>query len=445
MSLASSAPGLLTSTDGYQRTAAIFSDEGTVDAYLTFERALAKVQGTLGVIPSDVVAPIQAVCSLEKLNMPKLTREAAQVGYPIVPLVNQLAELAGASGQWVHYGATTQDVMDTAQVLQTRSAGKSIVTEMARLESLLANMASQHRHTTMVGRSKLQHGVPITFGYKVAVWLDQIKRRRHALADTIDHASVVQFGGATGTLASLPESGLAVRASLAAELKLQEPDISWHVSRDRMADVVYSLASVAAALGKMAMDISHMMSTEVGELHEPAADGRGSSSTMPQKRNPVLCEAIIEAARDVRHYPARVLDAMLQDHERAIGHGYGERRALTAAMSETAGAVTLAVELVDGLEVHPATMASNVDRSNGWVYAEAAMLHLADQLGRLEAHHLLHHVCNRVSEEDVTLQQALRDAGIDVPDSIFQTSHQPKSTSSMIERVIAKVNVERHG
>lgn len=442
MSLASSAPGLLSRTDGYLRTAAIFSDEGTVDAYLTFESALAKVQGTLGVIPSDVIAPIRAVCLLEKLNMSKLTREAAQVGYPIVPLVNQLAELAGESGQWVHYGATTQDVMDTAQVLQMRSAGQMILQEMVSLESLLSNMADQHRHTMMVGRSKIQHAVPITFGYKVAVWLDQINRRRHALANAIDNASVVQFGGATGTLASLPEIGLAIRASLAAELGLQEPDISWHVSRDRMADVVYSLASVAAALGKMAVDISHMMSTEVGELHEPAADGRGTSSTMPQKRNPVLCEAIIEVARDVRSYPARMLDAMLQDHERAIGHGYGERRALTAAMSETAGAVTLAVGLVDGLEVHPETMASNVDQSRGLVYAEAAMLHLADQLGRLEAHHSLHQVCNRVSEEGVTLQQALNDAGINVPDSIFQTLNQQKSTSLMIERVIAKVSSE---
>lgn len=440
MSLASSAPGLLSRMDGYLRTATLFSDEGTVDAYLTFESTLAKVQGALGVIPPEVVTSIREACILEKLDIPRMTREAAQVGYPIVPLVKQLAELAGPSGQWVHYGATTQDVMDTAQVLQMRSAGHMIVQEMVALESLLASMAKQYCHSTMVGRSKIQHAVPITFGYKVAVWLDQINRRRHALANAIENASVVQFGGATGTLASLPEIGLTIRARLADELGLKEPDISWHVSRDRMADVVYALASVAAALGKMAVDIAHMMSTEVGELHEPAAGGRGSSSTMPQKRNPVLCEAIIEAARDVRSYPARLLEAMLQDHERAIGHGYGERRALTAAMSETAGAVALALELIKGLEVHPDIMASNVDRSNGLVYAEAAMLYLADQLGRVEAHHVLHQVCQRVSSEGVTLQQALEDAGITVPESIFQPLNQQQCATHMIEQVITKVN-----
>ncbi|MCP1365860.1 lyase family protein, partial [Halomonas sp. BBD48] len=309
-----------------------------------------------------------------------------------------------------------------------------------QLESLLAELVVAHRHTLMVGRSKLQHAVPITFGFKAAVWLDQLIRRRYVLVNALDAASVVQFGGATGTLASLPEQGLAVRAGLACKLGLREPDISWHVSRDRMADVVYALASLAAALGKIAVDISHMMSTEVGELCEPAAEGRGSSSTMPQKRNPVLCEAIIEAARDIRGCPARVLDAMLQDHERAIGHGYGERRALVAAMTETAGAVSLAVELVQGLEVKPGAMAHNVNLSKGLAYAEAAMLHLAKQVGRIEAHHVLRDVCQRVvDEEGLTLKQALREAGIHMPDNIFRPASLESALAGMVDRVLSRV------
>ncbi|WP_346795464.1 adenylosuccinate lyase family protein [Halomonas sp. Bachu 37] len=440
MSLASSAPGLLSQKEGYLRSAAIFGEEGTVDAYLAFERALAEVQGSLGVIPPEAVASIEATCRRDALDMEALNREAAQVGYPIVPLVKQLAERAGAPGQWVHYGATTQDVMDTAQALQIREAGEAVLQESAQLETLLAGLAANHRHTLMVGRSKLQHAVPITFGYKVAVWLDQMIRRRLVLAKALDGAAVVQFGGATGTLAALPERGVAIRAGLARKLGLKEPDISWHVTRDRMADVVYALASLAAALGKIAVDVSHMMSTEVGELYEPAAEGRGSSSTMPQKRNPVLCEAIIEAARDIRGYPSRVLEAMLQDHERAIGHGYGERRALVAAMTETAGAVSLAVELVQGLDVKPGAMARNVNLSEGLVYAEAAMLHLAKQVGRVEAHQILHDVCQRVVEEKgVSLKQALGEAGIDMPDSVFQPASLDGALAEMVDRVLSKV------
>ncbi|MDR5905596.1 adenylosuccinate lyase family protein [Franzmannia qiaohouensis] len=438
MSLASTAPGLLADKAGYRRTGDIFGEEGTIDAYLAFERSLAEVQGALGVIPREAVAPILKACQRDNLEREALRRDAAQVGYPVVALVEQLASRAGPPGQWVHYGATTQDVMDTALALQIRQVADATLDELASVETLLAELAIRHRHTLMIGRSKLQHAVPITFGYKVAVWLDQLIRRRKVLARAVQEAAVVQFGGATGTLASLNGQGVAVRAALARQLGLGEPDISWHVTRDRVVDVIYAEASLAAALGKIATDIALMMSTEVGELREPAAEGRGSSSTMPQKRNPVLCEAIIEAARDVRGTTARALDAMLQDHERGIGHGYGERRALAAAMMETAGAVSLTLELLQGLEVNAAAMVRNVKLSRGLVYAEAAMLELADELGRVEAHHLIRKICQDVEQSELTLPQALAEAGLNVPESTFHTETQVGALSTMIDRVVMK-------
>lgn len=440
MSLAATAPGLISAKEGYRRVATIFNETGTLEAYLAFEGALAAVQGELGIIPPEAAQRIQTVCSKEALDLPALRRDAARVGYPIVPLVNQLAACAGSMGQWVHFGATTQDVMDTALALQIQQAGKVTLRDVKALERALSTLADRNRTTMMIGRSKLQHAVPISFGYKVAVWLDQLIRRRRALAGAIDAASVVEFGGATGTLASLQQEGIKVRAALAQRLNLTEPDISWHVLRDRQADLVYAHAALAAALAKMAIDIAHMMSSEVYELREPAEEGRGSSSTMPQKRNPVLCEAIIEAAREVRELPSRSLDAMLQDHERAIGHGYSERRAVAFAMKETAGSVSLALELVEGLEVDESRMLSNIDGSNGLVYAETAMLYLGKELGRLEAHHVLSNLCNVALRKNIHLTQAIKEAGFAVPDDVFDPKSCLGGQLDMIDRVIGKVH-----
>ena len=211
MSLASTAPGLLSETAGYHRAAAIFGEAGTVDAYLRFEIALAQVQGDLGVIPVDAAEAIGRVCRLDQLDLDTLRARAARVGYPVVPLVSMLADRAGAHGEWLHFGATTQDAMDTAQVLQLRDALSPTLDEAAELEIALADLAERHRQIPMAGRSKLQHAVPMSFGYKVALWLDQIHRCRLDLARALDNASVIQFGGAIGTLSSLPRVGLQVR------------------------------------------------------------------------------------------------------------------------------------------------------------------------------------------------------------------------------------------
>lgn len=354
MSLAATAPGLLGESAGYRRAQGHFDEAATVGAYLEFEAALARVEGDLGVIPAAAGRAIGRVRrdDLDDLiDMDALRRGSAAVGYPIVTLVALLAERAGDHGRWVHYGATTQDVMDTGQVLQLRRALSEVLDDLAGVEACLADLCRAHRRTPMVGRSKLQHAIPISFGYKAAVWLDQLARTNRELARAMVEASVLQFGGAAGTLAALRGRGMAVRRGLARELGLNEADISWHVSRDRMARLGFAIAATLAALGKIAGDIAFLASTEVGELREPLASGRGGSSTMPQKRNSVLCEAIIEAARGARHVPGDILDAMAQEQERGIGHGYRERGLLCDATLCLAGAASVAGELLRGLEV----------------------------------------------------------------------------------------------
>ncbi|WP_158971280.1 class-II fumarase/aspartase family protein [Chachezhania sediminis] len=440
MSLASTAPGLLSQTQGYLRAMSVFGEAGTVDAYLQFEAALAEVQGRLGIIPAEAAAPVAAACRSGGLDLDLLRVRSATVGYPIAPLVEMVAEKVGPHGQWVHYGATTQDAMDTGQVLQLRAALGPVLADLDRTVGLLADLCARHRHTPMAGRSKLQHGVPITFGYKVAVWLDQIARARDDLAAALDAASVLQFGGAVGTLASLRDRGMAVRQALAERLDLTEPDISWHVSRDRMARLTGAVAAMLAALGRMAVDIAHMMSTEVGELAEPAAAGRGSSSTMPQKRNPVICEAMIEAARTVQGAPAVVLDAMLQEHERGLGHGYRERMAICDATAQLAGAATLSAELLAGLEVNVDRMRANLDLTGGLIHSEAAMIHLSEKLGRLRAHAVLHEVAHRVGNGGAGFEAALAEvAGETLPPGLTDAAAGTDAAAAMIDRVLARI------
>lgn len=443
MSLASTAPGLLTRTDGYRRCAEIFGEAGTVDAYLHFELALAEVQAELGVIPRGALPAIRRACMPGTLDLDALREGAAQVGYPIVTFVSMLAETAGDAGQWLHYGATTQDVMDTAQVLQLRAALAAVQVDLSNLCNALAALADRHRATPLAGRSKLQHGVPLSLGYKVAVWLDQIDRCTRRLARTMQEASVLQFGGAVGTLASLGATGPDVRKALALRLDLDDPGISWHVSRDRMAALASDATITLAALAKMAGDIAHMSSTEVGELAEPAAAGRGSSSTMPQKRNPVICEAIIEAARQTAASPAAVFGAMLQSHERGIGHGYAERMAVCDGVQYLAGAVTLARELIDGLVVNDIRMSKNLELTGGLIHSEALMMRLSSAVGRLHAHSILHEVAPLVLEKGMTLETALHELlGDATPDDLPTAEQQATAAQGMIDAVIGRLRAK---
>jgi len=352
-----------------------------------------------------------------------------------------LVGAAGEAGQWVHFGATTQDVMDTALVLQIQRAVPLVLQPLKRVCEVLRGLAEQHRHTVMAGRSKQQHALPITFGYKAAVWLDQLDRQRHALNVCAEQARVVQFGGGVGTLAALNGNGLAVRTFLAEELGLAVPDITWHVSRDRFANIVHALTMVNASLGKIALDIVHLMSTEVGELREPFADGRGTSSTMPQKRNPVLSEAILEAARTASEGPSCMVWAMLQDQERAVGSCHIERRAIANAFMLAAGASELAYELLKDIEVNSARMKDNMDMTNGLMMAESAMMLVAQKLGRYEGHKIVHHACEMAAAAGQSLKECLLEScRVDEFElaAVLETASYLGATDDMISKVLAR-------
>ena len=283
---------------GSQAMRAIFSDRATIARYVEVEVALAAAEAKVGVIPKEAAAAIARLAHAEAIDVAKLKAETDLVGYPIVGVVHQLAKQCGEAGRFVHWGATTQDIMDTATVLQIRDALALVEADLAALDTTLAALAKKHRDTVMAGRTHLQHALPVTFGYKAAVWRGMIVRHRQRLQELQPRVLVGQFAGAAGTLASLGDKGLAVHDALMDELQLGRPPTPWHVARDGMAETVSLLALIAGTLAKIATDVMLMMQTEVGEAFEPFVPGRGSSSTMPQKRNPIACEFIVAAGQD---------------------------------------------------------------------------------------------------------------------------------------------------
>ncbi len=323
--------------------------------------------------------------------------------------MRQLGERAGPAGRWLHWGATTQDIMDTAAVLQIRDGIRLIEADLAALRGHLAGLARRYRDTPMAGRTHLQHALPITFGYKAAVWLAAFDRHAARLAELKPRVLAVQFGGAAGTLASLGEgaASLASRSELARELGLAEPPITWHVARDAIAETVQFLALVGGSLAKIAFDVMLMSATEFGEAAEPFVAGRGSSSTMPQKRNPISCELILAAAKALRQHAGLALDAMVSDFERATGPWHVEWIALPESFLYAAGALHQAEFMLGGLIVDPARMAKNLGMTHGLIVAEAVMMGLAPHTGRTEAHDLVYDACRVAIEGDRPLCDVL--------------------------------------
>jgi 3-carboxy-cis,cis-muconate cycloisomerase len=386
----------------------IFCDERYMAQCTRVEVALARVQGRLGVIPADAARTIEAKATADGIDYAKLKHETDIVGYPIVGLVHQLATKCGEAGRYIHWGATTQDIMDMATVLQIRDAVVLIDEDLKAIDTALAGLSVKHRFTVMAGRTHLQHALPITFGHKTAVWLSMIRRHRERLDQIKPRVLVGQFAGAAGTLASLGKDGMAVHDALMADLGLAAPSITWHVARDNLAEMVGLLALIAGSLAKIATDVMLMMQTEVGEVFEPFVKGRGSSSTMPQKRNPISCELILAAAKSVRQNAGLMLDAMASDHERATGPWHLEWIALPEAFIASAGALGQARFMLEGLIVEPERMRRNLDITGGLIVAEAVMMALAQHTGRGVAHDLVYGACRAASEKGTTLLVALK-------------------------------------
>ncbi|RTL68928.1 MAG: 3-carboxy-cis,cis-muconate cycloisomerase [Hyphomicrobiales bacterium] len=385
----------------------VFSDESTIARQVAVEIALARVQGRLGVIPAEAAADIAGKCDAKGIDLNALKKKTDVVGYPIVGLVAQLAKQCGDAGRYLHWGATTQDIIDTALVLQIKAALDLVAHEIAAIDAALARLARTHKMTVMAGRTHLQQALPITFGYKAAVWLSMMQRHRQRLEELKPRVLVGQFAGAAGTLASLRERGLEVSDALMDELGLGKPDIPWHVARDGVTEAVSYLGLVTGTLAKIATDVMLMMQTEIGEAFEPFEEGRGSSSTMPQKRNPIACEFIIGAAKVVRQQVGLMLDGMVADHERATGPWQAEWVALPQAFIAASGALKHARLMLQGLVVEPAKMRKNLDVTGGLIMAEAVMMAFAAHVGRQESHHIVYAACRKALEAGTTLADEL--------------------------------------
>ncbi len=385
----------------------VFSDHALVGRYIEVEIALAKAEAKCGIIPPEAAAAIAKHPGVSALDFDLLRRETDNVGYPILPLVHQMSRQCGDAGRYLHWGATTQDIMDTAVVLQLRDALRLVEHDIAELRRSLADLSRRHRDTPMAGRTHLQQALPVTFGYKTAIWLAMFDRHAERLAQLKPRVLVGQFAGAAGTLASLGNKGFEVQQALCEELGLGVPISTWHVARDGLAEAVNFLALVTGSLGKIALDIMIMASTEFAEVYEPFVKGRGASSTMPQKRNPISSELMLAAAKAVRQHAGLMLDAAIQDFERATGPWHAEWIAIPESFVLTAGALHQAKFALGGLIVDTAQMAKNLDISRGLIVAEAVMMGLAPQLGRQEAHDVVYDACRRANEQHITLADAL--------------------------------------
>lgn len=386
----------------------VFSDTSTLVRYTETEVALALAEGKLGLIPADAAKTIAERAAKISLDMDRLERETHNVGYPILPLVHQLAEGLGDAGKFLHWGATTQDIMDTALVLQIRAGLDLVEADLRGVAAQLRRLSAEYRETPMAGRTHLQHALPVTFGLKTAIWLGMVERNLERLQQLRPRVLVGQFAGAGGTLASLGTRGLDVQVAMMAELKLGVPETTWHTARDGLAETAQWLGLVTTSLAKMALDVSLMMANEFGEVFEPFVQGRGASSTMPQKRNPISCEVMIGAAKTVRHLAGLALDGAVQDFERATGPWQAEWVALPEAFLHTAGAVSQALFMLRGLEVDTQRMRQNLDSTGGLIVAEAVMMGLAPALGRNEAHDVVYAACRIALEQKRTLADVLK-------------------------------------
>ncbi|MEO8938691.1 MAG: adenylosuccinate lyase family protein [Burkholderiaceae bacterium] len=388
---------------------ALFDERAFIARCVDVETALARAEARHGLIPVDAANRITDAADPSAFDFDALQAETEIVGYPILAMVRQLSAQCGDAGRYVHWGATTQDIMDSATMLQCRDAVALIEAQLLDLRTALATLAEQHAETVTAGRTHLQHALPVTFGFRCAVWLSALDRHAERLAQAKQRSLLVQFGGAAGTMASLgaPANGIAVRALLADELGLGDPGITWHVARDAPNEWVSLLAAIGASLGKIAVDVMMMASSEFGEVAEPFVAGRGGSSTMPQKRNPISSELIFAAAKMLRERASLMLDAMLTDFERATGPWHLEWSALPEAFLLAASALHQSAFLLRGIAVDTDRMKRNLDLTGGLIVAEAVMMGLAPEIGRQAAHDVVYDACRDAIEQRTSLFDAL--------------------------------------
>ena len=392
--------------------AALFSDESVLQVMLDFETALARAEARHGLIPMEAADAIAAAARPDKLDISVLAEAAFRAGTPTIPLVKMLTDLVrktdAEAARFVHWGATSQDVADTAMSLLLKRAEPILIADMLRLEKALANLSERHKKSVMLGRTLLQPATPVTFGLKAAGWLASVCRGRRRLQKAFRVAVVLQFGGASGTLASLGDRGVHVAETLSADLGFGDaPAAPWHTQRDQLATLICACGVLTGSLGKMARDISLLMQSEVGEAFEPGAEGRGGSSTMPNKRNPAACSLTLAAAHRVPGLVASFLSAMLQEHERGVGGWQAEWPIIAAAVQSTGVAIASMAEVAEGLSVDAQKMRLNLENTNGAIFAERAMMLLGAKLGRDVAHKVVEAAVRKSVKEGRNLAAVL--------------------------------------
>lgn len=403
--------GLLDPLFASARLQDVFSDRARLQAMLDVEAALARAEARVGVIPETAVPAIVESCRAEDFDIPALAEASALAGNPAIPLVQALTARVGERDRdamrFVHWGATSQDIMDSGLVLQVRVAVDRIEGDLAGLSVVLAGLAARYRSTPIAGRTWLQQALPTTFGVKVAGWLSTNERHRQRLAELRPRLLVLQFGGAVGTLASLGASGIAVASALADDLGLALPELPWHTERDRLAELAAVLGLVVGSLGKVARDISLLMQSEIGEVFEPVAPGRGGSSAMPHKRNPVGSACVLAAATRMPGLVSTMLASMVQEQERGLGNWHAEWQTLPEICVLAGGAIEQMTAILGGIEVDAAKMLANIEITRGLIFSAAVAMALAPHLGARPAHALVEEASHRAIAEKRHLRDVL--------------------------------------
>lgn len=433
----------------YEAMKRVLSEESRVQSMLDFEAALARAEARTGMIPEIDARKITEECRAEYFDLFAIGKEAARAGNTAIPLIKMLTELVAKedknAARFVHWGATSQDAIDTGCVLQLRRAFELIDLDLSRLSASLGALADKYRETPMVARTWMQHAMPTTFGFVVAGWLEAILRHRQRLAEIRPRVLSLQFGGAVGTLAALAGRGPEVARVLAEELQLSLPLAPWHSHRDRMAEVATTVGLLTGTLGKIARDISLHSQTEVAEVFEPADEGRGGSSTMPHKRNPVTCAVVLAAANRVPGLVSTMLTAMPQEEERGLGGWHAEWETLPEIVRLSSGALHHLADLLPALEVHPERMRQNLDATQGLIFAEAVSMALGDRMGKMPAHMLVQAACKKAREQKCNLLDALREEpglrghlGPADLASLFEVRNYLGSAVEFVRRVLAE-------
>lgn len=420
----------------------IFSDHNTIASMLQVEAALAEAQAFNGIISKESARIISRCCSPEMIDISKLRKNIKLGGNAAIPLVQQLTKVVKnqdfEASKFVHLGATSQDIVDTATVLQIAQFLNWLDNKLLILKAELIKITEKHKKTVMVGRTLLQQARPITFGLKTSAWLEGVCRSIERIQESRNRLLVVQLSGAVGS--QNKNLSAEVISSFAEILGLQN-SFSWQSQRDNFNELASKLGIITGSLGKIARDISLLMQTEVGEVFEGAAEGKGGSSTMPHKRNPVTCAAILANSNRVPHLVGSMLSSMLQEHERSAGNWHAEWEVLTEIMLLSAGSLEKTIELIAGLEVDEKRMLENIEITQGLIFAENVSLALATKMGKIQAHELVEKACKSAISKNKHLKEVLIENQTEIEnlEELFKPENSIGNSVEIVESILKKI------